>query len=95
LYRIQVAEPYPDTQVPDVAEGHAERPVGSSQTQPAAQKTETTEIIDTKTCSEHYRYISTMTSFDDPYFRLTISKDLMKDRHATSKAFKSLSPELV
>jgi hypothetical protein len=45
--------------------------------------------------ASHFEYISTMTSFDDSFFKSTIRKDLLKDRHVSWKAFKSLSPQLV
>jgi hypothetical protein len=81
-----------------VAEGHAELLVGPSQTQSSVRKTVTTKMSDTKIIpaySEHFKYISTMASFEDPHFIRIIRKDLIKDPHASYKAFDSLSPELV
>ena len=43
--------------------------------------------------TSHFTYISTMSSFDDSYFKSTIRKDLLKDRHISWSAFKSLSKE--
>lgn len=91
----RVAEPAPDTQVPYLAEGRARPLVRSSQTQSAVPNTETTEVNDTSAYSEHFKYISTMVSIGDSYFRRTIRKDLMKNQQVTWKAFDSLSPESV
>ena len=44
--------------------------------------------------ARHFEYISTMSSFDDPVF-INISDNLLKDRHATWRAFQSLSPKSV
>jgi hypothetical protein len=43
----------------------------------------------------HFEYISRMASFDDSFFKSTIRKDLLKDKHATWAAFKNLSPQSV
>jgi hypothetical protein len=45
--------------------------------------------------ASHFEYISTMASFNDSFFKSSIRKDLLKDRHASWNAFKSLSPQLV
>ena len=45
--------------------------------------------------ASHFEYISTMASFEDPFFKSTIRKDLLKDRHVSWTAFTSLSPQLV
>jgi hypothetical protein len=45
--------------------------------------------------ASHFEYISTMASFEDSFFKETIRKDLLKDRHVTWTAFASLSPQLV
>jgi hypothetical protein len=46
-------------------------------------------------CASHFEYMSTMSSFDDHMFKSTIRKDLLRDRHASWKAFNSLSLKLV
>jgi hypothetical protein len=45
--------------------------------------------------ASHFEYISTMASFDDSFFKCTIRKDLLRDRHASWTAFTSLSHKLV
>jgi hypothetical protein len=45
--------------------------------------------------ASHFEYISTMASFEDAFFKSTIRKDLLKDRHASWTAFTTLSPQLV
>lgn len=45
--------------------------------------------------ARHFEYISTMASFEDSFFKNTARKDLLKDRHETWAAFKTLSPQLV
>jgi hypothetical protein len=40
--------------------------------------------------ASHFEYISTMASFKDSFFKETIRKDLLKDRHMTWTAFASL-----
>lgn len=44
--------------------------------------------------ASYFKYISTMSTFDDPAFNKML-KILLKDKHATWSAFKTLSPELV
>jgi hypothetical protein len=89
---MKLAAPEPDnTHVPCLAEG-------SSSTQSAVQKAETMEMNNTKDRSaylEYFKYISGMTTFEDPYFIKTIRKELMHDQLRSCKAFDSLSPELV
>jgi hypothetical protein len=43
----------------------------------------------------HFEYISTMISIDDPFFKRNIKNDLLKDKHVTWRAFKTLTPQLV
>ena len=45
--------------------------------------------------ASHFEYISTMASIEDAFFKTNIRKDLLKDRHVTWSAFKTLSPQLV
>jgi hypothetical protein len=45
--------------------------------------------------SEHFKYIATMTSFEDSRFKHTIVKELLNDRNKSWKAFKALSPTSV
>lgn len=45
--------------------------------------------------ASHFEYISRMASFDDSFFKSSIRKDLLKDRHESWNAFKSLTPQLV
>jgi hypothetical protein len=44
--------------------------------------------------ASYFEYISTMSSFNDPVFKI-ITGYLLKDRHASWSAFKSLSSESV
>jgi hypothetical protein len=73
---------------------------GSSKIQLPFEKSERLEqqINDAKKispCSEHFRYIATMTSFKDLHFRHTIWKDLVENPVNSWEAFNSLSPDLV
>jgi hypothetical protein len=45
--------------------------------------------------ASHFEYISTMASFEDSFFKSTIRKDLLKDRHMSWTAFTRLSPQVV
>jgi len=76
-------------------------PAGSSEIQLPVKKIESLEeqqINDAKkisACSQHFRYIATMTSFKDLHFRSTIWKDILDNPDNSWKAFNSLSPDLV
>jgi len=70
---------------------------GYFQAQPAMQGVEITDkqisnAGSVTVCSDHFKYISTMSSFDDFYFKKTVKKELLKDRDVTWKAFRALSP---
>lgn len=90
----------PDVQVTNMGEGHMESLVGSSRTQPSVQNAETAKeptdnSEEISAYTEYFKYISTMSSFEDSYFKETIKNKLMKDRKVTWKAFKKLSPASV
>jgi hypothetical protein len=91
----------PDMQVMDMGEGHVGSPSGSLQTQSPVQKAKFTEdhqakeTVQNLACIEGFKYISTMSSFDDSYFKDTVRKELLKDRKVAWRAFSELSPALV
>lgn len=85
-------------QVTNIDKGHVEPPVppvGSLQTgmkiaEIAGEQAKNTEEI--SAFSNYFKYISDMSSFEDPYFKATIKKELLKDRKLTERAFRALSP---
>lgn len=76
---------------------------GSSQiqlSQPPVKKADSTdeqtkETVENLACTEGFKYISTMSSFEDSYFKDTVRKELLKDRKVTWRAFSELSPASV
>ena len=58
------------------------------------KKVVTEDHIKRDELASHFEYLSTMSSFKDPAFK-NITKNLLKDRHASWSTFKSLSPKLV
>jgi len=90
----------PDMQVTNMGERHVGSPAGSLQTQPPVKKAESTEeqtkeTVENPACTEGFKYISTMSSFEDSYFKDTVKKELLKDRKVTWRAFSELSPASV
>ena len=87
----------PDMRVTNTGEGHVESPSGSSQALKKAESTEeqTKETVENLACTEGFKYISTMSSFEDPYFKDTVRMELLKDRKVTWTAFSELSPASV
>lgn len=84
----------------NMGEGHVGSPTGSSQTPGPLKKTEsnkkqTEENVENSACTESYKYISTMSSFEDPYFKETVRKELLKDKKLSLKALSELSPASV
>ena len=74
--------------------------MGSSQTRPPVKKAENTEehtkdAVENVTCTEGFKYISTMSSFEDLYFKETVKNELFKDKKVTWRAFCELSPASV
>lgn len=98
LQGVKVDEP--ELEVINKGTGHAESPVGSLQTRPHKQKAGITEVQvknaeEISACSEHFKYISTMSSFNDTYFKKTVIKELLNNQKVAWSAFCELSPELV
>jgi len=80
----------PNMQVTNMGEGSVGSPAGSLQTQPPVKNAEGSDK-----CTEGLKYISTMTSIEDSYFKETVLKELLKDKKVTYKAFSELSPASV
>jgi hypothetical protein len=87
-------------QVTNVREGNVRSPTGFLQTRVPVREAENTEeqendSVEHLACIEGFKYISTMSSFEDSHFKGKVRKELLKDKDVSSKAFSGLSPASV
>jgi hypothetical protein len=99
---MKVDEPDMPVQVTNMGdvEGHGGSSARSLQTQPPVTKAEgskekTKETVENSACGDGFKYISTMSSFEDSYFKETVRKELLKDKNVAWRAFSELSPASV